>query len=120
MSYLPPIGLDHPTTTEQLSGRSVDGSPTYVKMVKVAGALGTGAGAVTAAHGISGMTRLIWMHGAAHTTSSGDITVPRPSTSRAFAIDARIVGSNLVVDIGSSFTGAAALSDLWMVLEYLK
>jgi hypothetical protein len=45
------------TTTEQATGRTVDGAATYIKVVKLVSTLGTGT--TSTAHGITGLSKII-------------------------------------------------------------
>ena len=106
------------STTEQLSGRSVDGAPTYIKLVKNTGALGTGN--ISFAHGIAGLTRVVRLFGGVHDAGSQHIPVPFPGITN-FQINIRYFnGTNLQAEIGTGWTAGNALSDLWVIIEYLK
>ena len=124
MSYLPnrpALNIDAITTSEQLSGRTWDGAATYVKLVKKAGALGTGD--VTQAHGITGATRWVniwcgvgdavpqWFGLTLGTISSG---------GSVFGTAVSVDSANVTMRIGTSWVATNALSDAWIILEYLK
>lgn len=124
MAYqpVPPLlNFQQVTTSEQLSGRSFDGAPTYIKLVKQSGALGTGTN-ITIAHGISGMTRLLRID-VGMEDSLEWLCAPlgiRSVGGNAFALSVRADGTNVILDIGTSWTAGTALSNCWAILEYLK
>jgi len=124
VSYLPrPSGLANATTTEQLSGRLVDGATSYVKLVKRVGALGTGT--VDVAHGITGMTRIVSAHGGVKDTVQwfsmpyGGWGAPSGSSFGLFFVWLED-DINIRISVGGGWAGGNALSDAWVVLEYLK
>lgn len=117
----PNIALDAVTTSEQLSGRTVDGVASYVKLIKQSGALGSGD--VNVAHGITGATRWVsifvgvqdavpqWMPVSLGTLSSG---------GSVFGLSCSVDGTNVILHIGTSWAATNALSNAWIILEYLK
>jgi hypothetical protein len=120
MTWLPPLPLHHPTTTEQATGRSVDGSATYIKLVKIAGAISTGES--DHAHGVTGMTRLLNIYGGVSVADGRELPFPGSAAGAGTALCVRGFGTtnDIRITIGTAWTSGAALSDLWMVLEYTK
>lgn len=117
----PGINLDAITTSEQLSGRSWDGAATYVKLIKKTGALGTGD--VTQAHGITGATRWvnIWVGVGDAVPQWFGITLGTISTAGSvFGTAVSVDGTNVTMRIGTSWAATNALSNAWIILEYLK
>lgn len=116
----PPINLDAITTSEQLSGRSWDGAASYVKLVKKTGALGTGD--VTQAHGITGATRWlnIWCGVGDAVPQWFGLTLGTISSGTVFGNAVSVDGTNVTMHIGTSWTATNALSNAWIILEYLK
>lgn len=124
MTYTPKVaalGYEEITTSEQLSGRNVDGVASYVKLIKQSGALGTGD--VTVAHGITGATRWVSLSVGIEDAvpqwfgcGSGNWT----AGASAFGLGSSIDGTNATLHIGTSWTGANALSNAWIIVEYLK
>jgi len=116
----PAINLDAITTSEQLSGRLVDGVASYVKLIKQAGALGTGV--VNISHGIS-WSRIISVRCGVEDATPQWIPVPLAEVSSGgalFALDVRVTSTDIQFNIGTGWTSANALSNAWIVVEYLK
>lgn len=120
MTWTPPLPLDHVTTTERLSGRTYDGSPTYVKLVKQSGVVSTGNFDV--AHGITGLQRIVYIYGGAHVADGTEIPIPNSGTSLTTGVAVRGFGTtnNIRFSVGTSWTSTLELSDIWFVIEYLK
>lgn len=120
MSYAPVLPLDHPTTTERLSGRSVDGTVTYIKLIKQSGAMGTGN--LDIAHGITGLARIIGIRGGCHIDDGRELQIPYSNGSTPFILSCRGFGTtnNIRLNIGTGWTSTLALSDAWLVIEYQK
>tara|TARA_R110002096_G_C14206696_1_gene689516 strand:+ start:237 stop:599 length:363 start_codon:yes stop_codon:yes gene_type:complete len=120
MSWRPAIGLHHPTTTEKLSGRTVDGDDTYIKLIKKAGAAGTGN--VDIAHGVVGMVRLLSIYGGCNNADGRKMPLPYSASASSNYISLRNMGTanNIRVSVSSSWAGADALEDIWLVIEYKK
>lgn len=123
MSYIPvgQLGFENITTSEQLSGRTIDGTPSYVILVKRTGATGTGDLAI--AHGLSGVTRLVTMRVGIKDNTPQWFCIPIGTISSAgsvFGLSASFDSTNVTLHIGTSWAVANALSEVWIVLEYLK
>jgi len=107
------------STTERLTGRTVNGEPTYIKLVKYAGTLAAGANNI--AHGITGLGRLVVFHASSVQASGGTwLPIPYAYPSSNYYVEGKINATNLVLGVGSAYTGGAALSDPWAILEYTK
>lgn len=123
MTHIPhgSLGWENITTSEQLSGRTIDGAASYVKLIKRTGAAGTGD--VSFAHGITGITRVVtlrvmlkdsvpqWFQTPIATISSG---------GSVFGLSCSIDSTNVTVHIGTSWATTNALAELWAIVEYLK
>lgn len=124
MAYQPAdplLNYQQITTSEQASGRLFDGATTYVKLLKQAGALGTGT--VTIAHGITGVTRFLRFEAGVQDTLPTWIPAPLSIVSTGgavFGLSIRADATNIYIDIGTSWAAANALSDAWVIVEYLK
>lgn len=112
--------MHHPTETEQLSGRTVDGEVTYVKLLKKAGAVGTGN--VDMAHGVTGMVRLVSIYGGTNNADGRRMSIPYSASASTDYISVRGMGTanTIRISVSASWTGGIALEDLWIVIEYTK
>ena len=116
------LAWENITTSEQLSGRTIDGAASYVKLVKRTGAAGTGD--VSFAHGITGLTRLVffrvmlkdsvpqWFQAPIGTQSTG--------AGAMFGLACSWDTTNVTVHIGTSWAATNAIAELWAIMEYLK
>lgn len=125
MTYLPAralVGFEDITTSEQLSGRNVNGSPSYIKLLKQTGALGTGT--VNIAHGITGLTRLVQIEAFSTDATPQHIGFPFPQYSTVGNVFALHIfyanATNVAVGIGTSWAASNALTTVWVIIEYLK
>ena len=121
MTYLPNSqgGLPSVTTTEAASGRQVDGVNTFLKLVKQSGNLSTGI--TNIAHGISTIDRVISAEAYCHRDNGAELPFPFVSTSSTFVNSFQLDGTNIIVNVGTGFTGAGnTLSDLHTLIEYTK
>lgn len=115
------LGWEDVTTTEQLSGRTIDGTASYVKLVKRAGTTGTGD--LAFAHGITGMTRLVSIFVGVEDAVPQWFTFPMgtiSSTPNNWGLGVSVDGTNITLHIGASWTSTNALRDVYAILEYLK
>jgi hypothetical protein len=120
MTHVPFLGVDHPAETERLSGRTVDGSVTYIKVIKKAGAAGTGE--VDIAHGITNLGRILYIYGGCSLNGGQRLPIPYPGSGLTDGISLRGFGTtnNIRLSIGSTWTSTLAVEDVWLVLEYYK
>lgn len=119
MTYLAPLGLDHPTTTEKLSGRTYDGVATYIKVLQQSGAIATGN--LDIAHGITGLVRIVSIRGGVHIADGRENPVPDDGAG-TFVLSVRDFGTtgNIRVTVGTGWVTTLELSDMWLVVEYTK
>lgn len=123
MTYQPvgTLGWENITTTEQLSGRTIDGAASYVKLVKRTGAAGTGD--VSFAHGITGLTRLVFFRVMLKDAVPQWLQAPTATQSVGgtnFGLACSWDTTNVTVHIGTSWAATNAISELWAIMEYLK
>lgn len=126
MTYLPLNGgraFENVTTSEQLSGRTVDGTASYVKLIKSAGSLTAGA-ANNIAHGITGMTRLISMQISVRDQTPQCIPIPNGIASfnatNRWGLSGHVTSTDVVLNVGAKWAATNALDTVYIVLEYLK
>lgn len=124
MTYAPrgTLGFETITTTEALSGRTIDGVASYVKLVKSAGSLTNGA-SNNFAHGISGMTRLVSVFVSVEDQTPQWIPVVggyNSASGSLFGLSVSVDATNVIVDVGSAWAATNLLENFWVVLEYLK
>lgn len=124
MTYFPAdfaLDLDI-TTTEKDTGMLFDGDVLYSKLIKQSGNLSTGT--TNIAHGITGLARVARALVCAQRVNGSNteqIMGTYQHISSNFDLDFRFTATNLVVKVGSSWTGTGnILSDLWCVLFYTK
>lgn len=123
MTYQPvgKLAWENITTTEQLSGRTIDGAASYVKLVKRTGAAGTGD--VSFAHGITGVTRMVFLRVMLKDSVPQWFQAPTAIQSVGgtnFGLACSWDTTNVTVHIGTSWTATNALAELWAIMEYLK
>lgn len=123
MTYQPvgSLGWENITTSEQLSGRTIDGAASYVKLVKRTGAAGTGD--VAFAHGITGLTRLVFFRVMLKDSVPQWFQAPTATQSVGgtnFGLACSWDTTNVTVHIGTSWAATNALAELWAIMEYLK
>jgi len=109
------------TTSETPTGRKLNDAVLYTKIVKVAGTIATGSS--SAAHGITGLARLVTMRVSIERSNGQVLFIPLTHTglSSTFHIGAFVDGTNINFQVGTGWTGAGnVLSDAWVVLEYTK
>jgi hypothetical protein len=123
MTHIPigQLAWENVTTTEQLSGRTIDGAASYVKLVRRS--LPTGTGDLNIAHGIVGLTRVVTMRVGIKDNTPQWFTIPIGTISSGannFGLSASIDSTNVILHIGASWAVANALSEVYAILEYLK
>jgi len=120
VTYQKTIALDHPTTTETLSGRTYDGVATYIKLLQQSGAVSTGNFDI--AHGITGLVRIVAIYGGAHVADGTEVPIPNSGSGSTDVLSVRDFGTtgNIRVTVGTAWTTSIELSDIWLVVEYTK
>tara|TARA_R110002095_G_C4251957_1_gene240445 strand:+ start:40912 stop:41271 length:360 start_codon:yes stop_codon:yes gene_type:complete len=118
MSWRPALGLHHPSETEQLSGRTVDGAVTYIKLLKKTGTVGSGNIDIT--HGVTGMLKCYAIYGGVGNADGRKLPIPYAASSAVDYITPRVRPSDVRFAISTSWAGADALEDLWFIIEYSK
>lgn len=125
MTYFPDdfAIVEDVTTTEQATGRTVDGAATYTKLVKQSGNLSTGT--TNVAHGISGLTKIVRCHAVAQRSTdiqgTEQVVFPFVSATSTFNASVHFDATNLIIRLGTGWMGTNnVLSNLWAVVEYLK
>lgn len=123
MTYQPvgKLAWENITTSEQLSGRTIDGAASYIKLIKRTGAAGTGD--VAFAHGITGITRVVLLRVMLKDAVPQWFQAPYATQSVGgtnFGLACSINATNVTVHIGASWAATNAISELWAIVEYLK
>jgi len=114
------LGLPDLSTTEIVSGRTVNGEVTYLKMVVQSGNLSTGVNSI--AHGITGLARVVSMYGSACAAALGQcIPLPYAFPGSTYNVELNYTdATNIKIAVGSSWTSGAVLSNAWVQIEYTK
>lgn len=107
-------------TAEQVAGRTWTGGETiYQKTVLNAGNLATGV--VNIAHGISGLTQVLFIECFADRSSGTQVPFPFASGTTTFVVSVQIDTTNVILGVGTSWTGAGnVLSNVRCTIFYLK
>ncbi|MCP4899944.1 MAG: hypothetical protein GY906_23495 [bacterium] len=113
------ITLDH-STSEQATLRTWTGAETiYQKTVVSAGNFSTGN--TNVAHGITGLGTVICVRALMDRSNGAQIPVPFVSSAAAFTVVLQINATNLIVGVGTGWTGAGnVLSNFRATLFYTK
>lgn len=109
------------STTEQATPRTwVDGSVIYQKTIYRAGNLATGATSI--AHGITGLSRLIWMHSTALRSNGEQVPFTwGTATSINWLLGHRVDATNVLLNVGTNWAGAGnVLSEYYGTMIYTK
>lgn len=111
------------TTTEQATGRTVDGAATYTKLIKQSGNLSVGT--TNVAHGITGLTKVVRTYAVAQRVTAiqgtEQVVFPFLSSTVSFLASVHFDSTNLIIRLGTGWAGTNnVLSDLWAAIEYLK
>lgn len=120
MTYIPKVNHDI-STTETPTGEMVEGKMIYRKLVKHSGTL-SGSAANSFAHGISSFSKIVGMWGTVvHASFTYPILYHNPVVGEAtFHFVTYIDATDITLVTGSAWTAGNALSDPWVVVEYLK
>lgn len=122
MTYDPNAGGGMPNleTSEELSGRTVDGEVTYVQLVKITGFISSGA--TNNAHGISGIARIVDARAIADKETDTFYTpLPFSSDTLNRNIELQASPTNVFVRIGSAWNSTPnRIQDVYIYLEYTK
>lgn len=113
------ITLDHSTSEQQTNRIWTDSSAIYQKTVINAGNLATGT--VNIAHGISGLNDVLFIRGYADRSNGSQVPIPFPSGTSTFVVSLQVDGTNIILGVGTSWTGAGnVLSNARFTIFYTK